>query len=192
MIRRPPRSTLFPYTTLFRSDRARPGREEVLRGRGADGEPADVPRGDRAGQARGGQGPVHPVDHAVVDDGAGRAHRSGGIPSMIRTKAQKQEQVTALATRLARSPTVYVTDFTGLNVARITDLRRRLRKAGVDYVVVKNTLARRALKDVAGPGLQGHLWGPTAPGLAGAGPVAAAKVPGEFDSKSTRLNSRPR
>jgi len=93
---------------------------------------------------------------------------------MIRTKAEKQEQVTALATRLARSPTVYVTDFTGLNVARITDLRRRLRKAGVDYVVVKNTLARRALKDVAVPGLEAHLEGPTGLVLAGADPVAAA------------------
>jgi len=93
---------------------------------------------------------------------------------MIRTKAQKQQQVTALATRLARSPTVYVTDFTGLNVARITDLRRRLRKAGVDYVVVKNTLARRALQDVAVPGLEAHLEGPTALVLAGADPVAAA------------------
>ena len=99
---------------------------------------------------------------------------------MIRTKAQKQEQVTALATRLARSSTVYVTDFTGLNVARITDLRRRLRKAGVDYVVVKNTLARRALKDVAVPGLEAHLGGPTALVLAGADPVAAAKVLADF------------
>ncbi len=99
---------------------------------------------------------------------------------MIRTKAQKQEQVTALATRLARSPTVYVTDFTGLNVARITDLRRRLRKAGVDYVVVKNTLARRALKDVAVPGLESHLEGPTALVLAGADPLAAAKVLADF------------
>ena len=99
---------------------------------------------------------------------------------MIRTKAQKQEQVTALATRLARSSTVYVTDFTGLNVARITDLRRRLRKAGVDYVVVKNTLARRALKEVAVPGLESHLEGPTALVLAGADPVAAAKVLADF------------
>src|SRR3989442_14549845 len=99
---------------------------------------------------------------------------------MIRTKAQKQEQVTAVATRLARSSTVYVTDFTGLNVARITDLRRRLRKAGVDYVVVKNTLARRALKEVAVPGLESHLEGPTALVLAGADPVAAAKVLADF------------
>jgi len=62
---------------------------------------------------------------------------------MIRTKAQKQAVVTALADRLRRSTTVYVTDFTGLDVARLTQLRRRLRAAGVDYVVVKNTLALR-------------------------------------------------
>jgi large subunit ribosomal protein L10 len=99
---------------------------------------------------------------------------------MTRTKAQKQEQVTALATRLRGSPTVYVTDFTGLDVARITLLRRRLRTAGVAYVVVKNTLALRALKEVAVPGLESHLEGPTALVLAGADPLAAAKVLTEF------------
>ena len=49
---------------------------------------------------------------------------------MIRTKAQKQEMVTALAARLRRATTVYVTDFTGLDVAKITQLRRRLRQTG--------------------------------------------------------------
>ena len=66
---------------------------------------------------------------------------------MKHTKAQKQAMVTTLAEQIAKSPTIYVTDFTGLNVARITDLRRRLRAVGVEYVVVKNTLARRALTD---------------------------------------------
>jgi len=78
---------------------------------------------------------------------------------MKHTKAQKQDMVTALATKLQRSPTVYVTDFTGLNVARITDLRRRLRAAGVEYVVVKNTLVRRALTDAQRAGLESHPWG---------------------------------
>ena len=99
---------------------------------------------------------------------------------MIRTKAEKQESVTALATKLKRSPTVYVTDFTGLNVARITDLRRRLRAAGVEYVVVKNTLVRRALTDAQRAGLESHLAGPTALVLAGADPVGAAKVLADF------------
>ncbi len=99
---------------------------------------------------------------------------------MKHTKAQKQDMVTALATKLQRSPTVYVTDFTGLNVARITDLRRRLRAAGVEYVVVKNTLVRRALTDAQRAGLESHLAGPTALVLAGADPVGAAKVLADF------------
>ena len=99
---------------------------------------------------------------------------------MIRTKAEKQKMVTALATRLRRSTTVYVTDFTGLDVAQLTQLRRRLRQAGTEFVVVKNTLARRALGDAQVPGLEAHLAGPTGLVLAGADPVAAAKVLAEF------------
>jgi large subunit ribosomal protein L10 len=101
---------------------------------------------------------------------------------MIRTKAQKQEMVTMLASRLARATTLYVTDFTGLNVARITQLRRRLRQAGTDFVVVKNTLARRALGDAKVQGLEEHLAGPTGLVLTepGADAAAAAKVLADF------------
>ena len=101
---------------------------------------------------------------------------------MNRTKAQKQEQVAALTQQLAGSPTIYVTDFTGLNVARITDLRRRLRAVGVEYVVVKNTLARRALTEqqLKDGGLESFLSGPTALVLAGADPLGAAKVLTDF------------
>ncbi|HEY6156154.1 MAG TPA: 50S ribosomal protein L10 [Gemmatimonadales bacterium] len=105
---------------------------------------------------------------------------------MIRTKAQKQELVTTLATRLGRSATIYVTDFTGLSVAKLTQLRRRLRQAGTEFVVVKNTLARRALIDAhmagnaGGGSLEQHLAGPTGLVLAGADPVAAAKVLADF------------
>ena len=99
---------------------------------------------------------------------------------MKATKAQKQETVTTLVGRLQRAPTVYVTDFTGLNVAKVTELRRRLRAAGVEYVVVKNTLARRALDAAAVPALSEHLAGPTALVLAGRDPVGAAKVLADF------------
>jgi large subunit ribosomal protein L10 len=99
---------------------------------------------------------------------------------MIRTKAEKQEMVTALATRLRRFSTLYVTDFTGLDVAKLTQLRRRLQQAGTEFVVVKNSLARRALGDAHVPGLEAHLAGPTGLVLAGADPVAAAKVLAEF------------
>ena len=105
---------------------------------------------------------------------------------MMRTKAEKQEMVTALAARLRRSSTVYVTDFTGLDVAKITQLRRRLRQAGgggggdTDFVVVKNTLARRALAEAQVQGLEAHLAGPTGLVLSGADPIAAAKVLADF------------
>ncbi len=104
---------------------------------------------------------------------------------MIRTKAQKQESVAALAERLRRSRTVYVTDFTGLDVAKMTQLRRRLRQAGgagggTDFVVVKNTLARRALADAHVQGLEAYLAGPTGLVLTGADPIAAAKVLVDF------------
>ena len=107
---------------------------------------------------------------------------------MKATKTQKQETVTALVGRLKRSSTVYVTDFTGLNVAKATELRRRLRAAGVEYVVVKNTLARRALDAAAVPGLTEHLAGPTALVLAGRDPVSAAKVLADF----ARENEKPK
>jgi large subunit ribosomal protein L10 len=101
---------------------------------------------------------------------------------MKHTKAQKQEMVTGLAAQIANSPTIYVTDFTGLNVARITDLRRRLRAVGVEYVVVKNTLAKRAWTESQRQqgGLEEHLAGPTALVLAGTDPVSAAKVLTDF------------
>ena len=60
------------------------------------------------------------------------------------SKTARQSTVEALIEQLKGSPNVFVTDFTGLNVLRMTELRRRLRGAGVDYVVVKNTLAQRA------------------------------------------------
>jgi large subunit ribosomal protein L10 len=99
---------------------------------------------------------------------------------VIRTKAQKQELVTALAGRLRRAPTVYVADFTGLDVAGLTQLRRRLRQAGTEFVVVKNTLARRACDLAQVRGLEPHLVGPTGLVLAGPDPVAPAKVLAEF------------
>jgi large subunit ribosomal protein L10 len=99
---------------------------------------------------------------------------------MIRTKEQKQESVASLAAKLRRSPALYVTDFSGLNVARLTDLRRRLRAAGVEYVVVKNTLALRAFGEAQVKGLDDHLAGPTGLVFAGTDPVTAAKVLADF------------
>jgi large subunit ribosomal protein L10 len=103
------------------------------------------------------------------------------------SKTERQTQVEALTERLKGSPNIYVTDFTGLSVGKITELRRRLRAAGARYVVVKNTLAQRALAANQIAVLDDHLAGPTGLVLSGPDPLAAAKVIGEF----ARENQKP-
>ena len=96
------------------------------------------------------------------------------------SKTDRQATVESLATQLKGSPNVFVTDFQGLNVARMTELRRRLRAAGGRYVVVKNSLAQRALAANGLPALPAAFKGQVGLVLAGADPLPAAKVVGEF------------
>jgi large subunit ribosomal protein L10 len=92
-------------------------------------------------------------------------------------RTEKEQLVSELKEKLQSATALYYTDFTGLNVKRMTDLRRRLRKANVEYVVIKNTLALRAVNE---SGLVGErLRGPT--GLVVTkDPIAAAKVITDF------------
>jgi large subunit ribosomal protein L10 len=92
-------------------------------------------------------------------------------------RSDKEQLVRELTDKIKGAKAFYYTDFTGLNVKRMTEFRRRLRKAGVEYVVIKNTLAARA---VAGTGLEpDRLRGPTGV-VIGNDPVAAAKVVADF------------
>ena len=95
-------------------------------------------------------------------------------------KTERQETVQTLIEQFKASPNIYVTDFSGLNVLRMTEFRRRLRAAGVSYIVVKNTLAQRALAANSVTALDDHLAGPTGLVLAGKDPVVAAKVLTDF------------
>ena len=92
-------------------------------------------------------------------------------------RPEKERLVAELKQKLDGANALYYTDFTGLNVKRMTDLRRRLRKANVDYVVIKNTLALRAVNE---SGLVGtRLKGQTGLVIA-KDAVAAAKVLADF------------
>jgi large subunit ribosomal protein L10 len=92
-------------------------------------------------------------------------------------KSEKEQLVSDLTARIKGAKALYFTDFTGLNVKRMTELRRRFRRAGVDYVVIKNTLALRAVNE---SGLTGsRLKGPTGVVLA-SDPITAAKVLVDF------------
>ena len=89
----------------------------------------------------------------------------------------KEQLVTELTTKIKGAKALYYTDFTGLNVKRMTDLRRRLKKAGVEYVVIKNTLALRSVNEsgLVGP----KLKGPTGL-IISKDPVSAAKIITDF------------
>ena len=90
---------------------------------------------------------------------------------------EKEQLVTELTTKIRGAKALYYTDFTGLNVKRMTDLRRKLKKAGVEYVVIKNTLALRAVNE---SGLVGtRLKGPTGL-IVSKDPVSAAKIITDF------------
>ncbi len=92
-------------------------------------------------------------------------------------KTEKEQLVADLRAKISGAQALYFTDFTGLNVKRMTELRRRFRRAGVEYVVIKNTLALRAVNE---SGLTGsRLRGPTGVVVA-RDPIAAAKVLVDF------------
>ena len=92
-------------------------------------------------------------------------------------RTEKQQLVIELTDKIKGAKALYYTDFTGLNVKRMTELRRRFRRAGVEYVVIKNTLALRAIND---SGLTGtRLRGPTGV-VVSRDAVAAAKLLTDF------------
>lgn len=93
---------------------------------------------------------------------------------------QKQAIAEELRGYLSSAEVVYLTDFTGLTVDAIGDLRRRLREAGAEYRVVKNTLTIRALEGTDIPDLAEYFQGPTALVLGGTDPIGPAKVVREF------------
>lgn len=78
------------------------------------------------------------------------------------TKAKKAEMIAQIKEKLDRAQIVIATDYRGLTVANISDLRQKLRQEGIEYHVVKNTLAGFAAQQAARPDLSNYLEGPTA------------------------------
>ena len=92
---------------------------------------------------------------------------------------QKQATVSEVQTRLAGAQAVIVAEYRGLNVERVTQLRSKARKSGVWLRVLKNTLARRAVKGTPFEKLSEQMVGPLMYGIS-QDPVAGAKVLSEF------------
>ena len=95
---------------------------------------------------------------------------------MAVTRADKEVELQRLETAFKASDTAILVDYKGLNVPQVTELRRQLRTAKASYTVVKNTLARRALKGTSFEPLEKFFEGTTAVAYTKTDPVALAKT----------------
>ena len=97
--------------------------------------------------------------------------------------SEKQELVKALAEKLDGSVSGVLVDYKGTDVTLDTEMRRKMREAGVEYAVIKNTMLRFATADAKLAELHPFLAGPTALALHTDDPVAPAKVVYDFVGK---------
>ena len=95
---------------------------------------------------------------------------------MAVTRAEKETELNQLVGVFKGADAAILLDYKGINVPQVTELRRELRKAKAGYRVIKNTLARRALKGTTFESLSAHLQGTVAVAFTETDPVALAKT----------------
>lgn len=88
----------------------------------------------------------------------------------------KQEAVNVVAQKLTSSASTIVVDYRGLNVAQVTELRKQLREAGVEFQVLKNSIVSRAIEGTDFAALNEVLSGPTAVAFSTEDAIAPAKI----------------
>ena len=99
----------------------------------------------------------------------------------------KKGVVADIKQKFEKAQSAVLVDYRGLNVAEDTELRNQLRKAGVEYAVLKNTMINLAVKDMGIDDIKAHLEGPTAVAFGYEDAVAPAKVLSEFIKKSKKM-----
>jgi large subunit ribosomal protein L10 len=99
----------------------------------------------------------------------------------------KQQIIEDLHARFAKSATIVVTDYKGLNVAAMNDLRGKLRESNIEYQVAKNTLLIRAAEGTEIELIKDHFKGPSAVAISYDDPVAPAKVLAQFAKDNDKL-----
>ncbi|MFG6120614.1 50S ribosomal protein L10 [Thalassobacillus sp. B23F22_16] len=92
----------------------------------------------------------------------------------------KKQIVSEIADKLRNSKSTILVDYRGLDVAEVTELRKQLREAGVDFKVYKNTMTRRATEEAELTELNDTLVGPTAIAFSDEDVVAPAKILNNF------------
>ncbi len=99
----------------------------------------------------------------------------------------KKGVVADIRQKFEKAQSAILVDYRGLNVAEDTELRNQLRKAGVEYAVLKNTMINLAVKDMGVDDIKAHLEGPTAVAFGMEDAVAPAKVLSDFIKKSKKM-----
>ncbi len=102
-------------------------------------------------------------------------------------KEEKKEAIDELHEKFTRAKTAVITGYSGINVEQITELRSKLRKAQVEYRVVKNTLARKAAEGTGLDPLKDYFVGPVGLALGYDDVVAPAQVLYEFNRIQAKL-----
>mgnify|MGYP006324481003 FL=1 len=102
----------------------------------------------------------------------------------IETKKVRVEEITE---KFKTAATVVVVDYRGLTVGQVTELRKQLREAGVEFKVYKNTMTRRAIEVAGLEGLNESLTGPNAIAFSTEDVVAPAKIINDFAKKNDKL-----
>lgn len=106
-------------------------------------------------------------------------------------KAEKEQVVAEVSELISGASSLFFTDFTGMTVAESNELRRELQKSGVKYRVIKNTLAKKALKETPyGEKTFEYLSGPTAIAFGIEDPVAPARVLKKYFDKSQKPKTK--
>jgi len=105
-------------------------------------------------------------------------------------RPQKVEVVEKLKQKMQQSKSLFITDFTGLNVAEINGLRRDFKKNGAEYLVVKNTLLKLAVKEMGLDPLLNYLEGPTGVALGYDDPLVPARILYDFSKKTDKPKTR--
>jgi len=106
---------------------------------------------------------------------------------MSKVLEQKKQVVDEIAEKLKTSVSTVVVDYRGLNVAQLTELRKQLREAGIDFKVYKNSMTRRAAEVAELVGLNEALTGPNAIAFSAEDVVAPAKILNDFAKKNEAL-----
>ena len=103
-------------------------------------------------------------------------------------RPEKEAAVVEIQEKLQKSKAVVIADYRGLNVGEVTELRKKLREAGVEYKVAKNTLTSRAAKAAQIEGLDEYLTGPNAMAFGYNDVVLPAKILSTFAKDHKKLS----